>query len=83
MLVMSYHFLELVYARVEDVTVHCKAVRCPLFVWENCTTEPKQVDLLICVVELQNAANLVNDLQVLILLHVPVVERIRVIGRSI
>jgi len=76
-LVVSHNFRELGYARVKDVTVHCKAVRCPLFVREDSTTEPKQVDLLVCIVELQNATNLINNLQVLILLHVPVVQRFR------
>lgn len=81
--VVRHHFRELINTRVKDVTIHGKAMRSPLIIREDCTTKAEQVNLLVRVVELQDATDLINDLQILIFLHVPVVERIRVVGRTI
>lgn len=73
-LVVSNDLFELVDAWVKNVTIQGEAVRGTLRIGLNCTTEPKQIDLLICIVELQNSTDLINNLQVLVLLHIPVME---------
>jgi hypothetical protein len=58
-------------------------VSCTLPVRRDTTTESKQIDLLVGVVVLQNAANLVDDLQVLVFVHVPIVQTVWVLGVSV
>jgi len=45
-------------------------------VWRHTTAEPKQINLLIRVVILQNAADLVDHLKVLVSVHVEIVQRL-------
>ena len=66
MLIVSDHLLNTVDARVEDIAVHGKAVRRLLVVRGHSTAEAIKIDLLISVVELQNVAHLVDDLQILV-----------------
>ena len=75
-LVVLYYFLQVLDSWVEDVTIHCEAVSCSLRIWRYATSEAEQIDPLISVVVLENATNLVDDLKVLVLLHVKVVERL-------
>ena len=73
--VVLHYFLQVLDSWVENVTIHCEAVSCSLRVWWNTTTEAEQIYPLISVVVLENATNLVDDLKVMVLLHVKVVER--------
>jgi len=82
-LVVLHNLVQVMHARVEDVAVHGEAVGCALTVWQDAATETKQVDTLIGVVVLQNAANLVNHLQVLVPAHIPVVQRVGVRRMSV
>ena len=74
MLVVLDDFLKVIDSRIEDVTVHSETVSGPLSIWGYTTTEAKQVDSLVSIVVLENSADLLNDLQVLITLHVEVMK---------
>jgi len=76
MLVDSDHLVESVHTRVEDVSVESEAVRGALGVGRNSATKAIQVDLLAAVVELEDAANIFDGLQVLVVVGVEVMKRI-------
>lgn len=82
-LVVSHRFFEASNSRIETVTVHREAVSRSLAVWRHTSTEAKQIDVLVSVVVLQNAAHRLHHLQVLVLRHVEVVKRIGGVRRTI
>ena len=64
-----------VYTRVKDITIESETVRSTVVVWRDCAAKTVQVDHLVTVIELENVADGLNCLQVLIILRVEVVER--------
>lgn len=73
-LIVSNHFLQVVYSRIEYVPIQSEAVGRPLSVRRDSAAEPKQVDPFVSVIELQNAADLLNYLKVLVSGHVKVMQ---------
>ena len=59
---------------VEDVTIHCEAMGTSTVIWRDCATKTIQVDHLVTVVELEDIADSLNRLQVLVPLRVEEVE---------
>jgi hypothetical protein len=76
MLINFDHVFDSVHFGVEDVAIECEAViGCLGIRWDGCS-EPKHWDLLVTVVILQNAADSLNGLKVLVLLKITdVVQR--------
>jgi hypothetical protein len=74
MLVVLNDFLKIIDSWIKDVTVHSETVSGLLSIWGHTTTEAEQVDSLVSIVVLENSTDLLNDLQVLIFLHVEVME---------
>ena len=54
MLVGKSDALKAINTWIEDVTVHGEAMRCPVVVRCNCTTEAIQLDLLVSIVKLKD-----------------------------
>jgi hypothetical protein len=75
MFVVLNDFLQVVDSWIEDVTVHSETVSSPLSIWGDATTETVQVDSLVSVIVLKNATDLLDNLQVLITLHVKIMKR--------
>lgn len=75
-LVVLHDFLDVVHPWIKNVSVHRKAMRWLLNEWLNRTAETKQIDFLVRVVVVQNAADLIDHLNVLVLFHVPIMEGI-------
>ena len=73
-LVRVDHFLHTIDTWVKDITVQGKAVRCAAVVWGHGTTKAIQVDLLIAVVELENVADGLDRLEILVAHWVEIVE---------
>ena len=59
---------------VEDVTIHGEAVGTSTVIGRDCATKTIQIDHLVTVVELEDIADGLNRLQVLVLLRVEEVE---------
>lgn len=79
-LVVLHDSLKSFNLRVEDVAVHRKTVMCALVVWGNSGTKSEQIDLLIGVVVLEDTADLVDHLKVLVAGWVKIVQRFRGAG---
>lgn len=75
--------LDTVDLRVEDVTVQGEAVVCSVAVGWDCGAKTKDRDLLVGVVVLEDASNRLNRLEVLVLVHVEVMERVGLRGLPI
>lgn len=82
-LVVLDHIVQIVYTWIKNVAIHGEAVRSALTVGRDTTTEAEQVDLLVRVVVLEDAANLVDHLQILVPVHVEVVQTVWVLRVSI
>lgn len=82
-LVVIYNVIEIVHSWIEDVSVHREAVRSNLGIWSDTTSEAEKIDLLIGVVVLKNTTDGVDNLQVLVLIHVEVMKRFWVVWRAI
>ena len=76
LLICSDHLIKSVHTWIEDITVHCETMWCSIGVWGNCSTKSIQLNLLVGIVELQNWANALDGLQVLVPLWVEEMERI-------
>lgn len=74
-LVVFNNFWDPVDPRIEDVAIEGEAVRCTVTVGWDCGAEPIQVDVLVRVVKLQDVADTVDRLHVLVLLQVGGVKR--------
>ena len=59
---------------IEDITIECEAVRASIIIRWDRTAKSIQVDHLVTVVELEDVANGLNRLQVLVPLRVEEVE---------
>lgn len=79
-LVVVHDSLEPIDLRVEDVAIHRETVVRALVVWGHAGTETEKIDLFIGVIVLQDTADLVNHLQILVAGRVKVVERLRGAG---
>ena len=75
-LVAIDNLLDAVDARVEDVTVEGETVGASVHIGRNGATEPVQIDLLVGVVELEDVADALDGVQVLVPVRVHVVERV-------
>jgi len=73
-LVVLHHLLDAVDTRVENIAVHGETVRWLLGERVDGAAEAEQIDLLVRVVVLEDGAHLVDHLDVLVLVHVPVVQ---------
>ena len=71
---------------VEDVTIEGETVGSPVCVRWHSAAKTVQVDLFVAIVELQDIANTLDSLQVLIALHIQEMKRVWLswvtIGRS-
>jgi len=78
--------VDAVDAWVEDVSIKSEAVGRPVSVGWHSAAKTVQVDLLVAIVELQDIANTLDSLQVLIALHIQEMKRVWLswvtIGRS-
>ena len=72
--VVCNHFIQVVHSWIENITVQRKTMRCLLHKRWDCTTETEKVDFLVSVVKLQNLADLLDHLEVLVLHHAKVVQ---------
>lgn len=75
-LVASCNFFNAVDSWVEDIAVEGEAVRSTIHVRWDGTSETVKVDHLVSVVELQDVANALDGVHVLVSIRVQVVERI-------
>ena len=82
-LVAIDNLLDAIDARVEDVTVEGEAVGASIHIGWNGATEPVQIDLLVGVVELEDVADALDGVQVLVPIRVHVVERVGGAGVSV
>ena len=73
-LVACNHFLDAVDLWVENITVQSKAVGATLSVWWDGAAEAVQIDLLARVVELEDVADALNRVQVLVAIRILEVE---------
>ena len=74
LLILGDNFLNAVDSWVEDVSVQSETVRCTICLRWDCATKTVQVYHLVGVVELQDLANGLDGLKVLILSRVKVVQ---------
>lgn len=58
-------------------------MRSSLRVRWNCATKAEKVYSFVCIIKLQNAANLLDHLKVLVFSHVKVVQRLRVLWSAV
>lgn len=83
---MGDDLVDAVDAWVEDVTIKSETVGRSVSVRWHSAAKTVQVDLLVAIVELQDVANTLDSLQVLIALHIQEMERVWLswvtIGRS-
>ena len=82
-LIARYHGFQAVHPRVENVSIQCKAMRRSVSVRWDRTTESIESDLFVCVVVLENFANISDCLQILVALWIKIMERILLSGISI
>jgi len=62
MFVVSDHVVYTIDTGIKNVAIHGEAVGCLLAVWRNGATETIKVYHLICIVELEELSNTVDDL---------------------
>ena len=72
--VLSYHGLDAVDSRIEDITIQGEAVGSTLCIRWNCSSVAIQIDHLITVVELKDVANALDGLHVLVSARVRVMK---------
>lgn len=75
MLVDFNYVFDAVHLGVENVTVQSEAVVCILAEGRNGSSEAEHWDLLIAVIVLKNISNSFDGFQVLVALHIEIVER--------
>lgn len=76
-LVLVNDFFQTEDSRVEYVTIHREAVSGPRRVGRHAATEPKKVDPLVSIVVLQDTADRLDHLKILVLHKVKVVKGFR------
>ena len=69
-------FLDSIDTWVEDITIESEAVGTSVIIGRDCATKPIQVDHLVTVIELEDVADGLYRLQVLVPLWVKEVERV-------
>ena len=74
LLIALNDLLDTIDTWIEDITIECKAVRASIIIRWDRTAKSIQVDHLVTVVELEDVANGLNRLQVLVPLRVEEVE---------
>ena len=63
-------------SRVEDISVESEAVRSPIVVGRDRAAEAVQIDHLILIVELENVANGLDGMKILISVGIHVMQRL-------
>ena len=74
LLIALNDLLDTIDTWIEDITIECEAVRASIIIRWDRTAKSIQVDHLVTVVELEDVANGLNRLQVLVPLRVEEVE---------
>lgn len=76
MFIVSDHVVNAVDSWIENVSIHSEAVRGFLTIRWDGAPEAVQVNVLVRVVELENLANALDNLQVLVLKRVEVMQTV-------
>ena len=69
--------MDAVDTRIENISIQGEAVRATIVIRRDGSTEAIQIDLLVSVVELEDIADTLNGVQVLVSVWIHVVERFR------